>query len=400
VKILIVVPRLPHPLERADGMTVYWMMKFLAPRHDIYLACFYDNEKQLEFLPELKKYCKSIELVKLKKWKAFLNMARTIFRRAVPLQVAYYRDAEMELAVKRLVDEYQPDIAYSQLIRSGEYIAHLPSIKKILAMQVAQTLNYRRMISNVRSPFYKILYTVEYEKVRRYEPAITREFDSCLLISKHDKESLDGHEDIHNIFYCPHGIDVAYYTPSGSVQKETAIVFSGIMEVPTNHDMVSYFLEDIYPMIKQRVPDVRFYIIGKNPAESIRRVAEKDPSIVVTGFVDDMRPFYERAKVGIDPLRIGAGMQNKLITGMCMGVPMVCSSIANEGIGAEHGKNVLIADDPENFADAVVEMLTDAEKARAIAEQAREFVEKFWTWEYHFERFEDHMESVVHGPSD
>jgi hypothetical protein len=148
MKILIVVPRLPHPLERADGMTVYWMMKYLAPRHDIYLACFYANEKQLEFLPELKKYCKAIELVRLKKWKAVLNMARTIFRRNVPLQVAYYRDAEMDRAVERLVDQYQPDIAYSQLIRSCEYISHLTSIKKILAMQVAQTLNYRRMISN------------------------------------------------------------------------------------------------------------------------------------------------------------------------------------------------------------------------------------------------------------
>jgi glycosyltransferase involved in cell wall biosynthesis len=188
---------------------------------------------------------------------------------------------------------------------------------------------------------------------------------------------------------------VEYYTPSRTVQKETAIVFSGIMEVPTNHDMITYFLEDIYPMIKERVPNVRFYIIGKNPADSIRRVAEKDPSIVVTGFVDDMRPYYERAKVGIDPLRIGAGMQNKLITGMCMGVPMVCSTIANEGIGAEHGKNVLIADDPKDFADAVVELLTDEEKARAIAEQAREFVERFWTWEYHFERFENHMESAM-----
>ena len=109
-------------MERADGMTVYWMMKYLAPRHDIYLACFYEDEKQLEFLPELKKYCKAIEMVRHKKWKAISNMARTLFRRSVPFQVAYYSDREMHRTVRRMVDRYQPDVAYSQLIRPAQYV--------------------------------------------------------------------------------------------------------------------------------------------------------------------------------------------------------------------------------------------------------------------------------------
>ena len=124
-------------------------------------------------------------------------------------------------------------------------------------------------------------------------------------------------------------------------------------------------------------------------------MAERDPSVEVTGFVEDMRSYYERSKVGIDSLRIGAGMQNKLITGMCMGVPMVATTIANEGIGAEPGIHAIFADDPQEFADAVVEFLTNEEKAATIARQAREFVEKYWTWEYHFQRLEDHIESLV-----
>ena len=179
------------------------------------------------------------------------------------------------------------------------------------------------------------------------------------------------------------------------MEKENAILFCGVLETPTNIDAVLYFYRDIYPLVKKRVPDVKLYLVGKNPPPVIRRIAENDPSVIVTGFVKDIRPFYARTKVGIAPLRIGAGLQNKLLVGMSMGQPMVCTSIANEGIAAESGTQVLVADVPVDFAAAVVELLTNEMKAAMLVRNARKYVEEKWTWEHHFGQLEEYLEKMI-----
>jgi sugar transferase (PEP-CTERM/EpsH1 system associated) len=376
-------------------MTVYRLIRYFAQRHEVYLACFYNSDAELSYVPELNKLCKEVQCVKLKHWQAALNMVYALPNSGMPLQVAYYRDKRMRNVVDDMLKRCKPDLAYAHLIRMGEYIKGKSAIPRVLAMQISQTLNYRRMIANVRSVFYKMLYHVEYDRVRKYEPAITRSFDSCLLISKHDKRSLEGHHQLHNIFYSPHGVDIEFYTRSIPVAKEKAILFCGVLETPTNIDAALYFYRDIYPLVKKRVSDVRLYLVGKNPPTSIRKLAETDASVVVTGFVKDVRPYYSKAKVGIDPLRIGAGLQNKLLIGMSMGQPMVCSSIANEGISAEHGKHLFIADEPQAFASAVVELLENDEIAERIVHNARKFVEEKWTWEYYFRLLECHLEDLA-----
>lgn len=391
MKILILSPRLPYARGKADSMTVYRIIRYFAQRHEIYLACFYTDDTELSHVPELEKLCREVQCVKLKKWPSVLNMACALPKGGLPLQVAYYRDSRMRHVVDDMLDRGKPDIAYAHLIRMGEYLKDKRGIPRVLAMQISQTLNYRRMIANIRSVFYKMLYRVEYSRVRRFEPAITKSFDSCLLISKHDKQSLDGHEQIDNIFYSPHGVDVEFYTKTEKIEKENSILFCGVLETPTNIDAVLYFHQDIYPLVKKRVSDVRLYLVGKKPPPVIRKIAENDPSVIVTGFVEDTRPYYSRIKVGIDPLRIGAGLQNKLLIGMSMEQPMVCTSIANEGIGAENGKHLLIADDPQTFTDSVVELMFNKEKTQSISLEARKYVQKSWTWEYHLQRLEEHL---------
>lgn len=395
MKILIVTARFPQALGKGDSLTVYHLIKFLAPRHEIYLACFYSDDRQLEGLPELQEMCREVRCVKLNKVRSLLNMAVSLFFGHEPMQNAYYRSATMQQAVDDLMTQHRPDVAYVQLFRIAPYIAGRKEAKTVLAMQISYTLHYGRLLDKVRNPIQKLFYTIEYRRVRRYEPAITRRFDSCLLISKHDKESLDGHERIDNVFYCPHGIDVQYFTPSGKNKKEDVILFCGIMEFMTNVDAITYFYRDIYPLIKKRLPHVRLCIAGRNPAKAVLKLAEKDPSVTVTGFVKDLRPLYEKAKVGIDPLRIGAGLQNKLLVAMCMGQPIVSTTVANEGIAGIPGKHLLVADTPEEFADAVIELFENPAKAEDIAREARKYVEEKWTWEYYFEILERHLLDLV-----
>ena len=391
----MISPRLPYAKGKADSMTVFHIAQYLSKSHDVYIACFYDDPSELSNIDELNKFCCEVRCIKLNKCKALLNIVLSLFSKNKPMQTAYYSDKHMDITVEDMLNKYQPDIVYAHLIRMAEYLKERKSFRRVLAMQISQTLNYRRMIENIRLPFYKYLYNIEYRKVLNYEPAITKTFDSCLLISRHDKEALNDHEDIDNIFYSPHGIDVDYYTCSGAEQKEDALLFCGVLETPTNIDAVMYFYEQIYPLVKQKVPGVKLYLVGKRPAKIIRKIAECDDSVILTGFVDDIRTYYSRIKVGIDPLRIGAGLQNKLIIGMSMGQPMVCTSVANEGISAENGKHLVIADDPSNFADSIIDLMFDRQKAERISKQARTFVRKYWTWEYYLEKLDAHLRDVA-----
>ncbi len=391
MKILIASPRLPHPHGKADSMTVYRLVEYLSARHEICLVTFYDSESEAGHIKALEDLCAKVVPVRHRRAKAFINTALAI-PTTTPLQNAYYADRTMQRVMKSVAKEFNPDLIYAHLIRMARYTENMTGCPKILAMQISQTLNYQRMVKSIESQFYKLLYSIELNKVGRYEPRIMAKFDSCLLISEHDKNAILGQENAKNVFYSPHGVDVEFYRRcSNEPRNSKSILFCGVLETPTNQDAVLHFYREIYPLIKRHVPEVQFEIVGRNPPASISDLANSDASVKVHGSVDDVRPYYERCGIGIAPIRIGAGLQNKLLIGMSMEQAMVATSIANEGIQAVDGKTLIVADTPEDFAESVVHLLRHSDEAEQIGRQAREFVENKWTWEYYFSELEHHM---------
>ena len=163
------------------------------------------------------------------------------------------------------------------------------------------------------------------------------------------------------MFFSPHGVDCEYFAPMSNVKKDpSTIVFTGNMNYAPNVDAAQFFYERIFPLVRSEVPDVKWQIIGADPAPVIEAM-DADPAIAVTGRVPDLREYMNKATLAIAPLRIGAGLQNKVLEGMSMQLPMVITSVANEGIKAVDGKNILIADEPSAFAEQVVRLLRDAE---------------------------------------
>ncbi len=395
MKILVNCPRMPHALGKADSMTVFRLVEYLAQRHEIALATFCDGDREMQYVEDLKKICSEVVTVPLNRKKAYFNMLRTIPTRT-PLQNAYYADGNMRSAVNNLIESFNPDLVYVHLIRMAMYAESLENIPRILAMQISQTLNYQRMVANIDSFIYRSLYRVELSKVKAYEPYIMQKYDSCLLISEHDKNAIQGSEKFDNVFYSPHGVDVEFFSRTPSRPRDDkSILFCGVLETPTNQDAVLNFYNNIFPLVKKRVPDIKFTIVGRNPPKSITQLGELDDSVTVAGSVDDVRPYYDSSLIGVAPIRIGAGLQNKLLIGMSMGQAMVATNVANEGIQATHEKNALLADSPDEFADAIVELVLNPDKANTIARNAREYVESKWTWEYYFDQLEQHMLQLV-----
>lgn len=393
MRLMVVAPRFPYPLDKGDRLTVFNLLRHFSQRHQVALVSFLEPGQQAEDRRHFEDWVEAIHTVPLSRPQAYRRCLLGAFSRR-PFQTCYYRDPAMAAQLARAVETFRPDLLYAHTIRVGEYpLAHRATCPIVLAMQIAMTLNYGRLARHSRSLPARLLYGFEHRKVRHYEPWIARQYDRCLLISPADLAALGPGVD--NVVFSPHGVDFAHFRPAPDRHQEAGlIVFTGNMGYAPNVDAILYFVERILPLIRAEQPDVRLAVVGTDPAPPVRRLAA-DPAIEVTGRVPDLRVWLDRAQIAIDPLRIGAGLQNKVLEGMAMGLPMVITSIANEGIGARPEEQVLIADDPPAFARATLGLLRAPARAAAIGQAARRFIVEKWSWQKHFEALEAEFERLV-----
>lgn len=404
MKILIIAARFPRSSGKPDSFTVYHLVRFLAKNHELCLASFVQDEDDRAAVGEMEEACTEVQAIPHSDRK---GRAGIICRSANlrPLQVNYYASSEMKKAVSGLVEKHQPDLIYCHLFRMAPYA--LPyRIPRVLALQISHTLNYRRLLKHTRSLGRQILYGIEYLLVKPYEKRMLAKFDQCLLISPFDRQSLDPEEKLTNIFYSPHGVDTEYFrrdrTPGPDEPEPKTIVFPANFDAATNRDAASWLLQDILPRIRREEPEVRLILAGRNPTAELWAAAENDDRIEVTGFVEDIRPYFKRSTVLVDPVRACAGLQNKLLTGFSMEIPVVATRCANEGIQAREDLDVLLtdADDGEGFAGCVIRLLQDGGLRKELTASARRFVTEQWTWEYHFEQLEKSFSQLVANVQD
>jgi sugar transferase (PEP-CTERM/EpsH1 system associated) len=396
VRLLVVAPRLPWPLDKGDRLTVHNLVRHFSADHEVALVCFLEPDQSESDAQHVGEFAARVDLVPLHKIGAAARAAAGLVTPS-PLQVQYYRSRAMRDAVRKVADEFRPDVLYAHTIRTAPYVAD-DDRPTVLAMQISMALNYRRLAAYARNPLWKALYSIEARRARAYEPAIARAFDLCLLISEADVAALGGERPA-NVMINPHGVDHDYFTRQAEAAREPGrVVFSGNMAYPPNVDAAEWFVSEMLPLVVAEVPHARLSIVGADPHRRVRALAHH-PSVEVTGRVPDMRPHLERAAVGIDPLRIGAGLQNKVLEGLAMELPMVVTSTANEGIGATPGQAVLVADDPATFAGEVVRVLTDPYLAGSLSAMGREFIVDRWSWEAHFGDLEQALRRLRDQPN-
>jgi sugar transferase (PEP-CTERM/EpsH1 system associated) len=388
MRLLVLSSRPPWPPTRADQMTVDRMIRFLAGRgHEVDLACFTEAPDEERVLREgLGGVCRRIDALPLPRWRSYASTLASL-PTPLPMQVAYYRSPEMRRLVETRVAEGAYDLVYVHLIRMTEYVRKL-AVPKAVGLQISQALNLDRMYTHAKDPARKLFYWVEARKVRPYEAHVCADFDQVFLVGQRDVEELQKTAPVSNAMVCPHGQDIPpLERVRGTPREPGSIVVSGVMATYTNVDAVSWFAKEIFPLVERQLPEASFWIVGRSPQRAVQELA-RPPRVVVTGEVPDVYDWLCRAQVGVAPLRIGAGMQNKLVQAMAAELPVVASTIANEGIGATPESQLLLRDEPAAFADAVVALLRDAAARERLGRAARAFVEAHWTWEAHFEEME------------
>jgi len=378
-RLLILTPRYPYPVIGGDRLRIYFISKVLSAHFRLTLLSLCESKAEMTSpLPEDGVF-DHIERIYLPKWRSRLSSMLALPTRT-PLQNAYYRSTKFRERTRALAPEHDGVLAH--LIRTGDAIRDLAQ-PKFLEMTDAISLNYarvgreRRTSADLRSQIYRI----ESERLEAYERTVVDDFDHSFLVSSVDREFLFGQqpERLARVSVASNGVDLSGL-PYSFWPTNGDLVFIGNMTTLQNLDAVQYMAREVLPLIRHQQPTVRLRVIGRiGPHE--RAQLEHIDGVVVTGQVDNVAVAAHGGAIGVCPMRLGAGVQNKVLEYMALGLPTVSTSIGLEGFHARDGIELAVANDPEAFATRVLQLLEDRAAAGAMARAARAYVEGRHTWE-------------------
>lgn len=278
--------------------------------------------------------------------------------------------------IKGLIDKFQPDHIYCQLIRTVKYVKEQTAIPKTIDYMDALSIGMERRIEN-SSWYLRPFLRLESNRLKKYENEVFDWFDSKIIISEQDKILID-HSKNDEIIVIPNGVDTDYFQPL-FLQKEYDLVFTGNMNYPPNISSAVFLAKKILPLVHEKYPDTKLLISGIDPASQV--LALQSENITVSGWIKDIRESYAKSKVFIAPMLIGTGLQNKLLEAMAMQLPCITSELANNALGAENGKNILIGNDPEEYAKHIFYLLENKEISEKIAQKGFEFINNRFRWQ-------------------
>ncbi len=384
-ELLFLAHRIPYPPDKGDKIRSWNFLRHLTEHHRVFLGCFVDEARDWEFVDELRDLCEDCCFIRLQPPLGKLRALRGLLD-GRPLTLPYYFDAKLDrwvrsvLARPRLtrVFVYCSAMAHyipAEIRRSRHCVADLVDVDS------EKWFDYARRMSAARA----WLWGREGRKLQLVEQEIASSFRSTLVATAAELELLSrmapGMRD--RLAFVPNGVDSHYFSPERSydvppAMAGTPIVFTGAMDYWPNADAAAYFAREILPMVRQRLPDARFLVVGANPGPELSALGDGN-AVVVTGRVPDVRPYIAHAKAVVAPLRVARGVQNKVLEAMAMARPVIASSDAATGIDAEIGAELLLADRPENFAEAIYKVVTSEEGER-IGRRARERVIAGYSW--------------------
>ena len=390
MKIFILLPRIPYPLEKGDKLRAFNQIKQLAKHNEIVLCALNDNAKvsEQDAFRALQPYCQSINFIRFNKLQILLGLVRAFFK-GLPMQCGYFYNRKAAKKVNALIAKHKPDMLYGQLLRVAEYIRH-KDIPKAIDYQDIFSYGMKRR-ADIASFITRPIYNMEYHRLARYEAAIFNDFDIRTIISDPDRK-LFPHEKRDEILIIPNGVDHDFFKPIER-EKKYDLVFTGNMSYPPNVNAVEYLAYEILPIVWKTRPETTLYIAGATPDPKVKKAASD--KIIVSGWLDDIRDAYAQSRVFIAPMRIGTGLQNKLLEAMSMRLPAITSPLANASLGAKPDDEILIGSNAQEMAQHIITLLTDTQKAEQVAQAGFDFTNRVYDWGKATERLEEAMKSII-----
>jgi glycosyltransferase involved in cell wall biosynthesis len=383
MRILFVCKTLPHARIIGGPVIIFNRVRILSQRHEVSLLCFVSPEER-EYTETVARFCRDFQGVPMPSYNGRLRKARDWLFSPVPVYFLNNYSEEMYERLREMVGRYRYDVVISEYSMVAQYLYRNPDlagIKRVMSVHECYYLARRKAwkVQGFSREGLSALFNLK--GLRKFEFDMYADADRVLVLTPEGRqELLDIRSDL-DISVVPHGVDVGFFRASGACAREQAVMFLGNYPHDPNRDAVLFFHDNIWPRIKKEVPEALFYVVGKDPTRDLQELARSDPSVVVTGTVDDVRPYFDRVKVFVNPVRIGGGFRGKVLEAMSMGLPIVTTSLGAEGVNAEDGRDMIVADDPADFAAPTVRLLRDDNLCESLGARARDMALDNFSWE-------------------
>lgn len=391
-RVLFIIPYAPNLIR----VRPYNLIRHIAERgHRVTVLTLWSDRQEQASLKRLEPYVERVISVRLPKWRSLWNSIKALptWR---PLQSVYCWEPELARQLASMIDpdgDRLPfDVIHVEHLRGAEYGLYVKSLfagrpeRLPIVWDSVDSISmlFRQAAEQSRTWYGRSITRLELKRTERYEAWLLDQFDLTAVTSPADREALvsllSDRSREPEIAILPNGVDLQYFRPDETVQREMAtLVVSGKMSYHANVTMVLYLFEEIMPLVWARHPEARLVVVGKDPVKEIVALDEH-PNVTVTGTVEDLPPYLQRATVAIAPIAYGAGIQNKVLEAMACGTPVVTSRQAVTALQAEIGRDLLVGDGAADFANRIIMLLENPELRKQLGDAGRCYVEAYHHW--------------------
>ena len=403
MRILWLKTELLHPVDKGGKIRTYNMLKELKREHHVTYLTLDDGSASDEDRRNAQEYCHELVCIPHARREKFtpgfffflfLNLVSQF-----PYAIKKYESRAMRREIVERERQGAFDLLVCDFLAPAANVPAEVATPAVLFQHNVEAMIWKRHYEVQTNPVKKAYLYGQWKKMRRFEREMCRRFDSVIAVSADDREQMKQEYGAEAVFDVPTGVDTDFFRPSGSVKPVAhSLVFTGSMDWLPNDDAIRYFTREIMPLIKSKVPDVTLTVVGRNPAPALVDLSKEDSSLIITGRVDDVRPYMEKAAAYIVPLRIGGGTRLKIYEAMAMEKAVISTTIGAEGLPLTNGVELLLADEPATFADAVVRVLMEQDYAAELGQRAAAVVRENFGWQRVTERFISLCSSIKTEP--
>lgn len=380
MRLLVLLSRFPYPLDKGDKLRAYYQLRYLAGQgHELCVLALADEPVSEAALAAVRPLCRGgLHIHRLRRPARAQGVARAFATSGRPLQVGYFYEKAAQQLVARLITDFQPDHIYCQLIRMAEYL-------RSYAGQLPMTLDYMDVFSAgmarraATAPrWQRQVLALEARRLAAYEAEVFSWFTYHTIITDQDRQ-LIAHPERDQIHIVPNGIALDFFRAQPHAPKTHDLVFCGNMGYHPNVDAACWLAEEILPLVQRQYPRARLLVAGTTPAARVLALAQR-PGVEVSGWLPDIRTAYAQARIFVAPMRVGTGLQNKLLEAMAMCLPCITTPLANNALGGTPGQHLLVANQAADLAEAIVELLANPAAATQLGERGHTFVQENYNW--------------------
>jgi glycosyltransferase involved in cell wall biosynthesis len=381
MRILLLSTWFPFPLSQGSKIRAYHLIQSLAKENEVALVSFEDEVVQPEWIEQMRRTCKIVEVVPsnpfpnhpIRKYRGWFSLQ--------PSSISASYSLEMASCVKKIAGEWSPDIVFALTYVTAPYAVAIPNVKKVIDVDNLMSRMLQENYQHTKTLKLKIRNYLAWKKFAYYELKLYPKFDLCAVVSEQDRKEMLKFFPIrpNRITVLPNGADLDSYETINHHPIRNRLVYNGALTYKANYEAIEYFMQYIFPLIKERLHNVKLIVTGRIDGVPINSLPIND-DVIFTGYLNDIKQVVADSWACVVPLITGGGTRIKIIEAMALGTPVISTTKGAEGLDVVPDQHILIADTPGDFADKTVRLLSDSELRSKLANNAALLVKEKYNW--------------------